>query len=234
MQPVYLKLRITVDEDVWTEENGKKLDRHGQLTLGTTLDYLKEKGYIHSRATSGYEKKGKTGDYVRPHFHIHFDTLTKKDTIRKALVNKWKRDRDEKLSGNKMWSLQLEPYVVEDKFFCYPLKQQREDKPPPSVGFSEDDIRAMTKAAVMTAAVATDVAVKKQARREESETLYDRLEAALDKKEGTVGDILTFYMEENKPINDTTIVGYYNLYRLKRQRITIDEYSSILKSRYNI
>ena len=135
-----------------------------------------------------------------------------------------------------MWSFQIEPYVVEDKFFCYPLKQggalsQIEH---PSRGFSEDEIIAMTKAARMTAAIAMEVAIKKGNKKEESDTLYDRLEAALDKGQGTLGEILTFYMEENKPINDSTIVGYYNLYRLKRNRITVAEYAQILKSKYTV
>ena len=142
IQPVYLKLRITIDEEVWNEETGKQLDRAGQSGLETMVSYLKESGYIKTRATSGYETKGKTGDYVRPHFHIHFDTTTKKDTIRKAISRYWYDRTDEKLSGNKMWSLQIEPYVIEDKFWCYPLKQaRREGKLPPCVGFSDDEIR---------------------------------------------------------------------------------------------
>lgn len=224
IQPVYLKLRITIDENVWDEKTAKQTDRNGRLCLANMLDYLKDSGYIKTRATSGYETKGKTGDYVRPHFHIHFDTTTKKDTIRKAITRYWYDRTDEKLSGNKMWSLQLEPYVVEDKFYCYPLKQQREDEPPPSVGFSEDDIRAMTKAAVMTAAVATDVANKKQSKKEESDTLYDRLEKKLREGKGTLAEIVKFYMDENRPINKATIRGYYDLYRLKTGRITIDEF----------
>ena len=69
---------------------------------------------------------------------------------------------------------------------------------------------------------------------EKSDTLYDRLEVQLDKGQGTLEEILAFYMSENKPINDATIVGYYNLYRLKRQKISHAEYADKLKSKYGI
>lgn len=234
IQAVYIKLRITLDEDVYDETNAKTNDHYGPRKLKSTLAMLTDNGYIQGKMTSGYEKMGKTGDYVKPHIHIHFKTTTKKDTIRKSITRYWEKQYEEKLSGNKMWSLQIEPYVVEDKFFCYPLKQQDENNPPPSIGYEKDEILAMTRAAKMTAAIATEVAQKKGARREEADTLYDRLEAHLDKGQGTVGDILEFYMKENKPINDTTIVGYYNLYRLKRDRITCADYAEKLISKYGI
>jgi len=236
-QPVYMKLRITTSEDVYDptdEQNWKAADRGGPRRLKNLLEMLEENGFIFSKMTSGYEKKGRTGDWVKPHFHIHFNTMTKRDTIRKSITRWWFKTYEEKLSGNKMWSFQIEPYVVEDKFFCYPLKQAAWQQGAMTKGFNEEEIITMTKAANMTAAIAMEVAIKKNDKKEESDTLYDRLEVALDKGQGTIGEILTFYMEENKPINDTTIVGYYNLYRLKRNRISVAEYAEILKSKYTV
>jgi hypothetical protein len=43
--------------------------------------------------------------------------------------------------------------------------------------------------------------------------------------------IIEFYMEENRPINNTTIIGYYNLWRLKSKKISIDDYALILKNK---
>lgn len=224
--PVYIKLRISVDDEVW---NPNQSSAQGQYKLHVSkmksmISFLRENKFIHSKMTCGFEVKGKTGDYVRPHYHIHFDTTTKKDTIRKSITRHWEKNYDEKLSGNKMWSLQIEPYVVEDKFFCYALKQQDEACPTPSMGFDEQQVKSMIKAAQMTAAIATEVAQKKQAKKEEADTLYDRLAKYLDQREGTLGDIVKFYMDENRPINKVTIRGYYDLYRLKTGRMTIDEY----------
>jgi hypothetical protein len=232
--PVYYKLRITLDDEVYDEANARKNDHYGPLTLKSLIEELDRMDIIKDKMTSSYEKQSKSGEYVRPHIHVHFKSHKKKEAIGKAIKRYWNSRYDEKLSGNKKWALVIEPYVVEDKLFCYPLKFQDPDKPPPTRGFTSEEIVAMTKAAKMTQAVAQEVAQKKGARKEESDTLYDRLEAVLDKGEGTIGEIIEFYMKENKPINDTTIVGYYNLYRLKRQRITTAEYADKLKSRYQL
>lgn len=233
-QPVYMKLRITTHQEVYDptdEQNYKAADRYGPMKLRGMVEMLDEHGYIHSKMTSGYETKGKTGDWVKPHFHIHFDTMAKKDTIRKAITRSWEKIGDGRLSGNKMWSFQIEPYVVEDKFFCYPLKQAAQAplaNKQPSRGFNDDEMRAMTKAAAMTAAIAQDVAIKKGNKKEESDTLYDRLEAKLDEGQGTLAEIVRFYMDENRAINKVTVRGYYDLYRLKKGKITVEEYCATI------
>lgn len=231
---VYYKLRITLDQDVYDESNAQKNDRLGPRVCNSMVRALEEKGHVDGKLTSAYEYKGKTGDYTKPHFHIHFRSRSKKEAVRKAILRYWMAQYDETLKGNAMWSLVIEPYVVEDKLFGYLFKHQDVENPPLTIGFSKDEITAMIKASKMINAVATDVAQRKKIRKEENDTLYDRLEVALDKGEGTIGEILDFYMKENKPINDTTIVGYYNLYRLKRQRITTAEYADKLKSKYGI
>ena len=72
-------------------------------------------------------------------------------------------------------------------------------------------------------------------KRDDKETLWDRLEEKLNKNpQGeTMAQIIEFYMEENRPINNTTIIGYYNLYRLKSKKISIEDYALILKNKNN-
>jgi len=232
--PVYYKLRITLDDEIYCDANAKSNDHYGPKHLKSLIEELDRMDIIKDKMTSSYEKQSKSGEFVKPHIHVHFKSHKKKDAIVKTIKRYWEKKTEEKLSGNKKWALVIEPYVVEDKLFCYPLKFQDPAIPPPTRGFTNEEIVAMTKAAKMTQAVAQEVAQKKGARKEESDTLYDRLEAVLDKGQGSLEEILEFYMKENKPINDTTIVGYYNLYRLKRERITRAQYAEKLKSKYNI
>ena len=160
--------------------------------------------------------------------------MTDKETLRRCITRYWFKQYGEKLTGNENYALVLEPYVEEDKLFGYLFKHQTEDNPPMTIGFSPEDITAKIKASRQVNSISVDVNNKKRARKEQNDTLYDRLEVQLDKGQGTLEEILAFYMSENKPINDATIVGYYNLYRLKRQKISHAEYADKLKSKYGI
>lgn len=223
---VYYKLRITTDDDAFDPERGRP---HHQ-TRKSIWNLLKEDGAIHGKGVAATEVKGKDGDYVRQHFHIHFASRKKKDAIRKKITRYWEAEHEEKLSGNKQWSFKLEPYVDTQKFFNYPLKQQKDSSLVDYVGFTKEEIETMMIEANAVCRVSQEVVAAKGARKEENDTLYDRLARYLDKTEGDIKvAIITFYMGENRPINNTTLIGYYHLYRLKTGVITPAEYADALK-----
>lgn len=230
---VYYKFRLTLDES--TFEVGKRPLSSYTSTTRDWFSWLLEKQYINGKATAGCEVKGRMGDYVKPHFHIHFRSATKKDTIAQGLRRKYEKDYEEKLYGNSMYTLKLEADPMnDDKFFRYPLKQQDPDKPLMAIGIACQKTRDMCVAAIASYKVVCEVNQSKDMKIKLNESLYDRLEVYLDKNGCSIINILKFYTEDNKPINDATIVGYFNTYRLRRQIISYAEYASILKSKYNI
>jgi len=229
---VYYKFRLTLDEN--TFESGTDTRKYLTQTK-SWFSWLQETGFVDGKATAGCEIKGKTGEFCRPHMHVHFRSMHKKDAIAQAMRRKYFKEEEIKLKGNQMYALKLDPYPDNDiKFFGYALKQQNPNKDLLTVGFSQTQAWEMCVAGNAQYKSTCEYNAVKQMHREEKETLYDRLEEFLDKEGATLENILKFYIEKNKPINDTTIVGYFHLYRLKKQIITFAEYSDKLKSKYNI
>lgn len=182
----------------------------------------------------GYEVKGKSGDYVKPHIHLHFTSYQCKDTVRKSIKRYFVDKHDIKLVGNKMMYCKPEPFVDnKEKFMRYPIKQytkNEELKNSVSRGFPDEILEEMRQAAHAVWLTGCEVNLAKQDRRDEKDTLWDRLEAKLAKSEtkNYMEQIIQFYMDENRPINNTTIVGYYNLWLLKSNEITVKTYSDKL------
>lgn len=234
---VYYKFRLTLDDQIY---DGKKPISLYRAQTKSWFEWLQVERYISGKATAGCEVKNTMGDYCNPHFHIHFRSATKKDTIAQAMRRKYLKEYDEKLVGVKMYSLKLEADTCsEDKFFRYAYKQQEPEKELLSCGFALQKTRDLCVAAKASYIVAVEQRQKKAAHKEEASSLYDRLEIYLDKQReqstscAILEHILKFYVEEQKPINCNTIVGYYNVYRLKRQLISYVEFARLL-SKHNV
>lgn len=227
------KLRITTDDDQFNATETRQF-KTACSVANTIYDRLIGYEFIHSKAVMGVEVKGKSGDYVKPHFHIHFNSKIKKDTIVKNLKRFYEDNYGENLKGNGMYYLKIESYIDnEQKFYGYPLKQQEDISKVKYLGYTQEQIEEMRVGANAVYKTGCEVQQSRNDRREEKETLWDRLEEFLNKTPDSepMAKIIEFYMTENRPINNTTIIGYYNLYRLKSGKITIEDYASILKNK---
>ncbi len=186
------------------------------------------------KCVGGYEIKGKTGDYVKPHIHLHFSSTQCKDTIVKSVKRYFVDQHDIKLIGNKMYYIKIVPFIDNlEKFMRYPLKQYTDDKElinSVSRGYNDEDLKKMRAAAYAVWLTGCEVQNAKQDRRDEKDTLWDRLEQKLLKSEtkNYMELIVQFYMEENRPINNTTISGYYNLWMLKSNAVSTKTYAELL------
>lgn len=240
---VFYDLRITIEQEAYDpltynahipeKHRDRMLTSPMRLALSVIEDYLSPT----DKLIAGFEVKGKQGEFVKPHFHLRFTSSTKKDTIRKQLIKRFDDESDIHLSGNKVWKFTIVPYINDERrYWAYVLKQQTLDRPHwfKTIGFEQDTVKEMMIEGAAVWKTACEVNTAKANKREEVDTLYDRLERKLDKGQGTLEEIIEFYVEESRPINDTTLVGYYNLYRLKRQRMSKEDYAAQLKSKYNI
>ena len=207
--------------------------RHVFTSIKRMIDELTDR-LTPEVAVGGYEIKGKNGDYVKPHLHLHFTSLQCKDTIVKSVKRYFIDQHDIKLIGNQMYYIKIVPFVDNlEKFMRYPIKQYTDDKElinSVSRGISDEDLKKMRQAAHAVWVTGCEVNNAKQDRREEKDTLWDRLEQKLTKSEtkNWMEQIIQFYMDENKPINNTTITGYYNLWLLKSKEISVKTYAEQL------
>ena len=216
---IYYKIRLTLDSDILDSDSGK-YKTYSAITE-EWFNWLKTTKYIHSKASCGFEVKDKKDEYCRPHLHIHFDSTARKETIQKSMRRRYLDLYDEKLAGNEMYCVKQEPYPDNEiKFYGYAMKQGSYY----THGIPEDLIKEYAIASAAVYKTTCQVNQKKVEAKEQSDTLYDRLEKYLGKKGSSLENVVRFYMEQNKPLNPPTMQGYYWLYQLKTKEITIDEF----------
>lgn len=139
---VFYRLRLTLDDETLDDKLGgggqfEHIMKGWLLILEHWWNYCDEH-FIYDKGTAGFECKDKCGDFCRPHIHIHFDSRIKKDTIVHSLKRHYEEYHGEKLKGNNMYCLKIDPFPENDqKFFSYPMKQGGEHH---SSGFSEYEI----------------------------------------------------------------------------------------------
>lgn len=228
------KLRITTDDETYNPDTKQWNTLKG--VAQRIYDRLISSQFIHSKAVMGCEVKGKNGDYVKPHFHVHFDSKVKKDTIVKNIKRYYEDQYGDSLKGNGMYYLKIESYIDNEiKFYGYPIKQQDSLADVKSIGYTPEQMEQMRVGANAVYKTGCEVQQARDDKREDKETLWDRLEEFLKKNSECepMAKIIEFYMSENRPINNTTIIGYYNLYRLKSNKITVEDYALILKNKNN-
>lgn len=221
---IYYKFRYTFqDVDDFREQ---------RASVKLILGFLK-KFILHDRFTAGVEYFKSGMEDAKPHCHIHFVSRTKKDTIVKSLKRSSARDGLDLFHTNRCYSLGVEVNVNEDKFFRYPLKQQKGDTYKLILYgnfITKDRLIQLRDEAYAVWITACEIQNKKKEKKEDSDQLCDRLFVYLDKIDNLDTDlkikvgIQTFYIEEEKkPFNKTTALGYFYNYKITRKRMTHEQ-----------
>lgn len=168
---------------------------------------------------------------AKAHCHIHFASRTKKDTIRKWL----KRHDDANIyHSNKCYALPVEVDVNYDRFWRYPLKQQKNDTATLvlSEGFGADQLQKWRDEAYAVWITGCEVQNKKIEKKEQSDALSDRLFEYLDKigqkddRSLKIGIQQFYIVEEQRPFNKTTALGYFYNYKIMRGLMTHEQLAS--------
>ena len=173
---VFYKFRFTFQGQSENHDYDTK-DLEFQYTTDWFIEQLES--YHLGKLTSGIEFLNSKGQPTWAHVHIHFSSKSKKDTIMKQLKRKWKEDFDEQFpNGNKNYCLSIETYVNEEKFWRYPLKQRldldwRNKKR--QLGFTIPEFELMHEKANDCWKIGCEVNNAKQEKKDESDSLYDRL-----------------------------------------------------------
>lgn len=179
--------------------------------------------------TLGIEYYTKGMQVAKPHLHIHFMSKHPAKNIR------------EKLRANhnmigRVQACKAEVLVDEEKFWRYPLKQQKSEsqKYHRTAGFTEDEVKHMVDVAYSCWKQAAEVECAKQSKREERSG-KDRLFAYLDT---VIDDNMTlrdcriesykYYVEFEDGFSQPTVKGYAYMYALKKGIISFEEFDDLM------
>lgn len=221
---IYYKFRYTFLDDIDFREEKSCV----KLILGFLKKFI-----LCDKFTLGIEYFKSGMEDAKHHVHIHFVSRTKKDTIVKSLKRASAKEDLDLFHSNRCYSLGVEVNVNEDKFFRYPLKQQKGD----TYKFvlygnfiTKDRLVQLRDEAYAVWITACEIQNKKKEKKEDSDQLSDRLFCYLDKIDNLDTDlkikvgIQTFYIEEEKkPFNKATALGYFYNYKITRKRMTHEQ-----------
>ncbi len=226
MRPVAYKFRFTfTDQDKEHTYQGDlpKLKRWQRIAK-LFLDHTVEKYAFGNKAIGGIEFLNKLGEYTYAHFHLHFYSVSPRDTIAKQ-YRRILEDRfdDQESRGIKAFYLHATPTRDDDKFWRYPLKQGKDYKL--TSGFPYEKIDHMFQVAHDSWKIGQEVALAKNDKRDSADTLFDRAREKIKKlnpqsKIEITKCFIEFYKEDSKPINRQIITGYVTLYQLHEGLIT--------------
>lgn len=218
---IYYKFRYT-----FNDEDDPDAQKATARTIIRELHPWMKGGYF----TAGIEHFKSGMIDCKPHLHVHFVSRDKKDTIIKSLKRHLGKDY---FTGNRNYGCGIEVIVNEDKFWRYPLKQQKGDTQrwAWSGSFTKEQIISFTDQAYVIWITGSEVQNKKNEKKENNDQLSDRLYEYLDtnvtanRSDRTLKiAIQKFYIvEEQKPFNKTTAYGYLLNYKIMRGLMTHDE-----------
>ncbi len=227
--PVFYKFRFTFsDQDSDLEYiKDRQFTGRCKTIMRSIINRFSDNSYFYlDKYTAGFETKNKMGELCKAHFHLHFQSLTQRETILKVL-RRVAAEFNEEVKTNKSYSLKADGLVRSvDEFYRYPLKQ---DLTQCSYrGFTQEKIEILHEVAHESWLKACQINSAKQDKRDAPDTLFLTVMRIVEKnndstKRAIAKTFYTYYYEENKPINHQVIEGYVVNAMLKRNLITIDQ-----------
>ena len=241
-QEVFYKFRFTFpfqdSETIKAETRDFKTPQVTAITK-TMLDVLVP--HYTTKLVYGVEFKNSRGENTFIHCHIHFISKSSRDTVAKALQRAMDRG-NYVFKGSKVFSLKPEVYIRGnngENFWRYPLKQIKSESNNKKwcfdrcYGFKVEELEKMRDAAHQQYITAVEINCTKFDNTDKSDTLFQRL-FQVCKKDISENDtkkgldhfrrqVLKFYVEEDKPLNFTTMSGYAYLLAYKFDSISEEE-----------
>lgn len=226
---IYYQFRYTFNED----EDPINRPHIARYFIRQLMPYM-----VDGKYTAGIELCKKGMAPTKPHLHINFMSRTKKDSIRHNLM--YHDEKQAKETGEKYfykprcYALCIEVNIDQNKFWRYPLKQQKGDTAcfVKFGGWPKDIVVHWINTGYDAWLVASEIENKKIEKKEVSDQLSDRLFQYLDNLEQKddlslkVGIQQFYIVEEQRPFNRTTALGYFYNYKIKRGLMTHTQLAS--------
>jgi len=239
---IYYKFRFTLPfQDADTIKVIPRDHQKTQLTAITKTIINTLVPNFTTKLIYGYELYNGRKEFTYTHIHCHFISRADRDTIARNLQRHMDKG-NYKFTGNKVFSLKPEVYVVDDRIMRYPLKQISEDAPNKDWiyerchGYTRDELEEMRKLAHDEWKRSVDINLKKIDKTDTTDTLFQKLSGVVkkalatnDTSKGTTPDlrwiqkqVLAFYVTEEKPLNFQTMSGYAYLIAYQHKIVTED------------
>lgn len=215
---VYYKYRYTFskeEDDIETQKQKAK----------RIFDIIKKNFLADMRMTLGIEHYTKGMVNTKPHVHIHFISRHKSDTIRKHLARWFEM-------VGRVQACKAEVLVSEDKFFRYPLKQQKGDtfRYVLCQGFTKDEQTQMIEIANSCWRQAAEIAVgklEKKIERSSKDRLFEYLDT-IDFDNITEKKICLeaykYYVENEPNFSYSVVDGYVHMWMLQNNHISYADF----------
>ncbi len=226
---------LQIKEDT-PEDQRIKIAKAQKSMLYEIYEILKE--YIQDdKFTSGIEYRNKRGEFKKNHFHFHFVSINKKDTIAKQFKRRIMEEYNDTRKKSHAYSLIPQGEVNYDKLWRYPIKERdfRETKFYSFCkGFDETELRELNLVAHQQRKVQYEVNQTKQSKKEDV-SFVERFCSYLDNSttskshQGIFVALLEFYIQQDKPPNHKQLCDYSYLYMIKKKYISPEEYYNINK-----
>lgn len=215
---VYYKYRYTFDKEE-TDITSQKLKAQRLCQV------IRDNFLADPRLTMGIEHYTKGMVTTKPHVHIHFLSRHKSDTIRKHLARYFD------MIG-RVQSCKAEVLVSEDKFFRYPLKQQKGDtfKYFKCFGFESEKQTEMVNVAYECWKQAAEIAVgklEKKIERSSKDRLFDYLDSlhfdSVSEKQICIA-AYQYYVENEPNFSYSVVDGYVHMWMLQNKYVSYSEF----------
>jgi len=224
---IHYKFRFTFTEQDKSFEYEKELPRFKTIARHLVQKLLDT--YNIGKLIGGVETLNRAGDRTWCHLHIHFDAIENKETIARLIKRYLADNYTQNVTGVKYFMLKPDVAKNIDEFMRYPLKQTFDKKL--CYGYTDEELEIMHKVAQSSYMKCQEINQAKLDKSDTADTLFERLCRYLEqtqdnKKSPLLISATKFYVEENKPINRHTIVGYVDNYMLRKNLITYEDYWS--------
>ena len=228
-EPVAHKMRLTFsgqDKELKCLDDNK-FTSDCYRTYRRVLNRAIEGGYfLNGKYTSGIEKYNKEGNTTWLHVHLHFWSVKQTLSMRKSF-KRWFEEEDQDTTGNKNFMFKAD--IVRDKmhFMQYPLKQNLNKNI--CGGYTAEQLDVMHEQAQMHYKTIVSFNQQKRDKMDTTDTLFERVIRNIEKtnvaktRRNIAKAFYQLYIDENRPINKTTIAGYVVNAQVRFKMLSIDE-----------
>lgn len=235
---IYYKFRFTFsDQDAEHNYDDEYIKRCKKITKSAIEKLLSL--YDIKYLTAGIEQTNKAGDKTWLHTHIHFSSTAARDTIAKMLKRHLGERGDngwgQETSGVKVFSLKPEPILRNrEDFYRYPLKENLDKSL--CFGFQAKSLENMHKIASECKSKSQEVWRKRLDHTDQNNSIFEKLKDKFEKvgvkyngdmsvnKLPFLTEATQLYIDEERPVNKQTIMGYVDNYILSKGYMTIEQY----------
>lgn len=224
-RPIHYKFRFTFTEQDKNFDYEQKIPRWRNMSRNLVTRLLEQ--YTITHLTGGIETMNRRGERTWCHLHIHFDAIENKDTILRYIKRYMESTYDQCVKGVKYIVLKPDIAKCVDEFYRYPLKQSLDKKL--CYGYTDQQLEVMHQVAKSSYMKCQEVNQAKMDKSDTADTMFERLciylkKTLLTTKTPLLIEATKFYVEENKPINRHTILGYVDNYMLRENLISYEDY----------